>query len=168
MKRVSLFLVQTLMSLTLVFMASCSDDDKGVEDIPGVNKPPTCSITNPQSNAQFNMDEAISVTVVAEDSDGTIAEVQLYIDNVGHSLKAEFPYNFTINAGELTPGTHTLKAVAKDNEGAKVESTINIKIKHTEYTVGMSSHGGKVLYVDDTGQHGLIAAPSDEMGLYTW
>jgi len=42
------------------------------------------------------------------------------------------------------------------------------KIPSGGLKIGQSYQGGKVLYVDDTGKHGLIAAPSDEMGLYTW
>ena len=135
----SSFWLLLIVSMATVVFNSCGENE-------GANKPPACSITNPQNNAQFNMDEAISVTVVAEDSDGTIAEVQLYVDNVGHSLKETFPYNFTINAGELTPGTHTLKAVAKDNQGAKGESTVSITINQpsTESPDFISFSDGKI------------------------
>ena len=88
----------------------------------------TCNITNPANNAEFNADEAISVTVVAEDANGTIAEVQLYVDDVGHSIKNAFPYNFTINARELSTGTHTLKAIAKNKKGLSGESSVVIKV----------------------------------------
>ena len=153
MKKIYLFLIQAIMALGLVFTVGCSkdDDDKGGDaggggSTPGANKPPACSISNPQNNAQFSMDENILVTVVAEDSDGTISEVQLYVDNVGHSLKTTFPYNFTINAGELNPGTHTLKAVAKDDQGAKEESTVSIIINQpsTESPDFVSFSDGKI------------------------
>ena len=35
-------------------------------------------------------------------------------------------------------------------------------------SIGKSYQGGKIFYIDDTGKHGLIAAPSDEIGRYTW
>ena len=127
MKKTFSFLAQTLLFVSLFFVVGC-DQNGGDGVIPGVNQAPTCSITNPQANAQFNFDESVPVTVVAEDSDGTIAEVQLYIDNVGHSLKTAFPYNFVINAGEMSVGTHILKAVAKDNSGAKAEASVSITI----------------------------------------
>ncbi len=39
-----------------------------------------------------------------------------------------------------------------------------------KYTVGQSAFGGKIFYVDSTGQHGLVAAITDEPGgaNYTW
>ena len=129
-------------------------------EINTVNKPPTCTITNPQDNANFSMDESITVMVEAEDSDGTIAEVQLYIDDVEHSLKTAPPYNFVINAGELNPGAHILKAVAKDNEDAKGEAAANIVVDQpsTENPDFVSFSDGKIpntwqttaWYIDDT------------------
>jgi len=138
---ISFWLLLTVGMTTVVFN-SCSKDEK----VLGVNQPPTCTITNPQNNVQFNADENIAVTIVAEDADGTIAEVQLYIDDVGYSDKNAFPYNFTINAGELTPGTHTLKAVAKDNDGAKGEASVVVKINQpsTESPDYVSFSDGKI------------------------
>jgi len=130
MRRVYLFLIRTLMVLSLVFTIGCKDNDPddGTGTTPGVNKPPTCSISTPTNNAQYNIGESISVIVEAEDTDGVITEVQLYVDDAAHSIKKYPPYNFTINPGELIPGTHILKAEAKDNQGTKSEATVSIVI----------------------------------------
>jgi len=125
-----------------------------------VNQPPTCTITSPTNNADFFASENITVAVTADVKGGTIAEVRLYVDNVGHSSVSAFPYNFTLNAGTLTHGTHTLKAEAIDNKGEKGVSTVNITVK--PLTIGMSYQGGKIAYIDATGLHGLIAAPEDQ------
>ena len=82
------------------------------------NQPPACTITAPQDGAQFGTDENVTVTVEADDADGTVAEVQLYVDNAVHGAVTALPYHFTLNAGELPAGEHTLKAVARDNTGA--------------------------------------------------
>ena len=139
MKRICLFLTQMLIVLSLLFVTSCDKEDD-------INQPPVCSIVNPPNNTQFGVDENILVTAVAEDSDGAIIEVKLYVNNVGHSLKTTFPYNFTINAGELTPGTHTLKAVAKDNQGTNGEATVSIIINQlsTESSNFVSFADGKI------------------------
>ena len=112
------------MVLSLMFAATgCGNNNE-----PAANQSPTCSITSPFDNAYFSTDENITIVVVSDDKDGTVAEVQLYVDNVGYSAKQAFPYNFTINAGELQPGSHTLKAVAKDDKGAQGESSVNITV----------------------------------------
>ncbi|MCL2510847.1 MAG: Ig-like domain-containing protein [Bacteroidales bacterium] len=148
MVKVFLKTVQVLVILSLVFAFGCKKDegkdDGGGKD--GTNQPPTCEITNPKDNAYFSTDENIAVTVVAEDKDGYIVEVQLYVDNVGHSVITEFPYNFTINAGELAPGMHTLKAIAKDDQGANGESTVSIIVEqpNTESPDFVTFSDGKI------------------------
>ena len=37
----------------------------------------------------------------------------------------------------------------------------------TEYVVGMEAEGGIVFYIDETGEHGLVAA-SEDLGEYQW
>jgi len=120
------------MALFLFFCSSCdTSEGRPYLQTSQTSQPQllTCSITNPQSNAQFNMEENITVAVTAEDTDGTITEVQLYVDSVGYDLKTVFPYNFVIKAGDLNPGTHLLKAVAKNKQGAKGEDTVSVIIK---------------------------------------
>ena len=95
----------------------------------GSNAAPTCIITAPQDGATCTYDENINVSVFAEDSDGTIEKVSLYIDNVGYSEMTSFPYNFTIPSGVLSPGAHTIKAIAKDNGGSNGESSVSITIE---------------------------------------
>jgi len=100
-----------------------------------VTNPPTCSIITPEPNAQFYITENVPVAVVAESAGGTISEVRLYIDNVEHSVKTELPYNFTINAGEMSAGSHILKAVAKDDKGVSAESSVIVNINEATSTL---------------------------------
>jgi hypothetical protein len=37
-----------------------------------------------------------------------------------------------------------------------------------KYSIGQSYGGGLIYYIDDTGQHGLIAAPSDQAASVPW
>jgi uncharacterized protein YfiM (DUF2279 family) len=160
------FILAGLIALTA---AGCGKDEPKPEP-PANNQKPTCSITSPMENAQFYTNESISVAVVAEDADGTVAEVKLYVDNAGYSSKTDFPYNFTINANFLTAGLHTIKAVAKDNRGASSdEASVTVTvITKPEFSIGDNYQGGIIAYVDATGKHGLIAAPSDQSTGVKW
>ena len=139
------------------------NSDNGGNSSETVNESPTCSITTPQNGATFAYDENINVSVFAEDSDGTIAKVSLYIDNVGHSEMTAFPYNFTIVSGVLSPGTHTIKAIAKDNGGSNGEASVTITIEEpaTESPDFVTFSDGQIpqtwqtvsWYVDNTGGH---------------
>lgn len=129
MKKLSIILLSCILAVVTGCKKDNATTDSGGSGNSGGNEAPTCSITLPQNGATFSYDENITVSVYAEDSDGSIVEVSLYLDNVGYQNKTEFPYNFIITSGILEPGTHTLKAVAKDNGGSNGETTITITIQ---------------------------------------
>lgn len=142
----------------------------------GNNIPPTCSITSPHEGDSFTENSQVIVNVVAEDSDGSISVVYLYIDNVGYQELTAFPYNFTIAGGYFSEGSHTLKAVAKDNDGAKAEASVTITISgpgggtNGVYEVGdyYNRNGieGVVYRISNGGTHGMIV--SMDAGFGSW
>jgi len=115
------------------------------------NLPPTCSITTPVSGG--------NIEVTANDTDGTIAEVQLFLNNSFYDSKIEPPYVFNLPAG-----SHTILAVARDDKGAATKSApVTVGL-----AVGNAYQGGIIAYIDETGQHGLIAAPTDQIDKIMW
>jgi len=94
---------------------------------------PDCTITSPQNGAFFSMDEDIIIKVFADDSNGIITSVHLYIDNVCYSGTADFPYHFTIHAGHLSTGQHSIKAIALNNFGKETENSITISVEEAYY-----------------------------------
>ncbi|NJL73860.1 MAG: hypothetical protein HC892_01305 [Saprospiraceae bacterium] len=93
------------------------------------NTPPTVTITNPTNGQTFNTGSNITVTANASDADGTVANVTLYYDGVLVSTDATAPYSWNIN--NLATGSHTLRTVATDNQGATTETTISINVTST-------------------------------------
>jgi len=162
MEKLFIKTAQILVLFSVIFAVGCKKDKEP-------NNPPKCSIINPSNGEFFTVNEDVTVAVVAEDSDGFIAEVQLYVDGVSHSGTKESPYNFTIKAGELTAETHILKAVAIDNKDAKTESAVvEIVVKTSPLKIGDHFQGGIVAYLDETGKHGFIAAPIDQSTDIEW
>ena len=161
MKRNELLIIVLIcIGLTFIF-SSCNGSDK--EEESAANNPPTCIITSPQNNAEFLSSEDITIAVAAEDADGTIAEVKLYVRNSEHSSKSTPPYNFTLYANEILGDNITIKAVATDNKGATTEASIRITVVLA--AIGVSYRGGKIAYFDHTGKHGLIVAPTDQSSI---
>ncbi|HVU53646.1 MAG TPA: Ig-like domain-containing protein [Puia sp.] len=109
-----------------------------------VNQPPACSITTPVNNATFTTADSVVVTVTASDPDGSIAKVEVFLDNVtATSPKTAPPFKFTIPAGALTAGNHTIKAVATDDKSATADVTINIAADYIPaiYVAGYENNG---------------------------
>ena len=165
MKKTFLLSVQVLLVLCLFVTVGCKEEE---------DKAPTCSIVSPTNNAEFFSGEMVSVSVTADAVNSIIVDVQLYIDNVGYGSTKTFPYNFSINAKDLSVGAHTLKAVVISDKGLKGEATLSVNIMNnvtteTKLEIGMEYQGGIIFYLDASEKHGLIAAKKDQgLGEIEW
>ena len=78
-------------------------------------KPPTVEITSPNHLENFGTLSAISINADAQDIDGTISEVSLYIDTtlLGTLTAGPYSWNWTPN----DTGAYIISALAKDTDG---------------------------------------------------
>uniref|UniRef100_UPI000F6123C3 Ig-like domain-containing protein n=1 Tax=Nonlabens xiamenensis TaxID=2341043 RepID=UPI000F6123C3 len=111
---------------------NCESSFEFYVDGAGYEIPPTVSFAAPVDGATFSAGDNIgTVEVLATDSDGSISNVNLYLDGSATSIRQEngFPYEWNAPGQNdpalqtLSAGTHTLRAVAVDNEGAIGEAT---------------------------------------------
>ena len=94
--------------------------------VSAVNLPPSVSITNPAAGAVFAVPANVAMQVSASDSDGTVTNVQFLVDANILTNRASGP--FTAVTNNLAAGSHTLRAVASDNGGAKATNSIAISV----------------------------------------
>lgn len=100
------------------------------------NLPPSVQINSPTNQATFTAPATVTFSATATDSDGSVAELDLYVD--GNQV-ASFPgssTNQTLTSTQtltnLTAGAHTLLAKATDNQGAVgTSASITVTIKST-------------------------------------
>jgi glucose/arabinose dehydrogenase len=83
------------------------------------NVPPSVSITNPPNAVVLSSSANVSINASANDSDGSVTNVQFFDGAVSLGNDATSPYAV---ATRLTLGSHTLTAVASDNRGATTTS----------------------------------------------
>jgi len=93
------------------------------------NSPPSCEIISPDFGETFVQGETIAISVEATDTDGSIKEVRIYIDNIGVGSVQFFPYNFDWNTDDIEEGSHTIRAVAMDDGNLEAEASSNIFIE---------------------------------------
>ncbi len=99
---------------------------------PPQNDPPVVSFADPVNGQTFPAGTDLTVTVDANDPDGSIANVRLYLN--GQFLRQEVaaPYFWQPSQdpalSNMAAGAYTLRAVARDNDGAEAEATITITI----------------------------------------
>jgi RHS repeat-associated protein len=86
----------------------------------GGNAAPTVSITSPAANATFTAPASITLTANAQDTDGTVTQVQYFANASPIGTATASPYSF--NWTNVAAGTYSLTAVATDNVGATTTS----------------------------------------------
>jgi hypothetical protein len=96
-----------------------------------VNAPPTVSITSPANNAAFNLPGAVTITATADDSDGTISQVQIFngATLLGTATDPPAMDSYSYIWSNPAAGSYTLTAVATDSDGATTTSapiTLNV------------------------------------------
>ncbi len=95
--------------------------------VKNVNELPHGSISFPSNGQVFAFGESITVDANAADSDGSLSKVTFQLDGMTKCEDTTAPYSCNVGAPEA--GTHTLKAVAYDNENATQTSQINIIVE---------------------------------------
>jgi RHS repeat-associated protein len=86
----------------------------------GGNAAPTVSITSPAANATFTAPASITLTANAQDTDGTVTQVQYFANASPIGTATASPYSFTWT--NVPAGAYSLTAVATDNAGATTTS----------------------------------------------
>ena len=108
----------SLLSFILVVFQGCKKD----------NEDPNCSITSPISAQQITKGEIVTILAVASDPNGTISEVQFYIDDIKVGTVVNSPYNFEWNTSNASIGNHIIKATCFDNDNASASDQIDVTI----------------------------------------
>jgi RHS repeat-associated protein len=86
----------------------------------GGNAAPTVSITSPAANATFTAPASITLTANAQDTDGTVTQVQYFANASPIGTATASPYSF--NWTNVAAGSYSLTAAATDNAGASTTS----------------------------------------------
>ena len=94
------------------------------------NTPPAVAITAPANGASFKDPSAITVAADASDSDGSVARVDFYANNVLIATATNSPFAVTWTSMPL--GTYLLTAKATDNMGAATTSQpVSVSVDRT-------------------------------------
>ncbi|MFT4738392.1 MAG: beta-glucanase (GH16 family) [Paraglaciecola sp.] len=85
-----------------------------------VNSAPTVSITAPGDGSSFADGTNVSIAAAAADSDGSVSQVEFFVNgnSVGVDTSSPYDINWTIGVG-----TYDITAVATDNESASTTSS---------------------------------------------
>lgn len=108
------------------------------------NQAPTCQFLKPADASTITKGETVTVSINAEDADGLVSEVRLYINEEGLA-SLEFPYQYSLNTEELRSGSYTLKVTARDDEGLESSDEVEI-IVDAAYSIVTTGEATSITY----------------------
>ncbi len=134
------------------FSDECDDNNE--------NNAPTVEIDTPANNAIFDEGVDIAFNANAFDSDGTIEQVQFFVN--GTLLKTERVIPYTATMSGYAEGTYNITAVATDNDGATTTSAVvTITIGNTP--ISEAPIGSTIWLQAYTGDYVRIDAGDDDL-----
>jgi hypothetical protein len=109
----------------------------------GGNLPPSVTLTNPAPGAVFEAPATITLDATADDPDGTVTQVEFFVDGASVGSDGTSPYNLTLT--NIQPGNYTLTAVATDDDSATTTSSpvaITVTDPDIRTNVALAANGG--------------------------
>ena len=92
-----------------------------------IKKQSWASITNPLNGAAYFAAQTINMTATAADPDGTIVQVEFFVDGLSVGVDTSHPYS--VNWTPTIENYYDIQAVSSDNDGNSViSSAVKIKI----------------------------------------
>jgi len=124
-------------------------------DTTTTNDAPSVVFDTPNNMQDFPVGTDLYVKVDASDSDGSVTQVDLYLDDQFVRSEGVAPYEWgDPNQSNDTPlqnmqaGTYNLKAIATDNEGATSETEITITVSEEGGGGGSTEFGEAIPWIE--------------------
>ena len=92
----------------------------------GTSGKPVVELIKPLNGATFAKGSTVQVEATASDSDGTIAQVEFFLN--GNKFATQKVAAYRASLKNVQPGTYTLMAVATDNQGNKDSSIVQYTV----------------------------------------
>ncbi len=83
------------------------------------NLTPSCSITDPRDGKYILKGETVYVSIEADDPDGEVSSIKIYIDGEFEGQVQKSSYVFPWGTSNTEKGLHTIEACAIDNDNAE-------------------------------------------------
>ena len=92
------------------------------------NQLPVCRIISPTANQIIVRGDTIVISVKASDIDGSIVNVQFFIDGVEKSSDIDFPFEYSWKTENEKLGKHLVKTQCFDNNGESSSDEVTINL----------------------------------------
>ena len=118
------------------------------------NSAPSCIIDNVTEGQEVERGNSLIIWAKADDSDGKVVEISIYIDDQIVVSGTESPLGYIWETADQEPALHTIKALAKDNVGATGSGQVSVIVSGVAPEVDFTSDtteiflGNKIQFTD--------------------
>lgn len=138
-----LFSLLAVVAVALVGCSKSSDDE--LSNV-------TISVAVNESTIYNGVEYSFSSTV-----NQIVSEVQFYFDGQSIGSDISEPYSVQYTPKNVAPGSHKITCIAKlGNHSYNGETSVNVALR-----LGDEYQGGKIFYLETSGEHGLIGSTAD-------
>ncbi len=107
------------------------------------NSPPSCSIITPADNVEYFRGDDINISIDANDSDGTVESVIIYIEDDIAATLLDPPFEYLWETSGYYIGDYLIRARAVDDDNASTWSSIDIELGY-RYSIPPEEDDGYV------------------------
>lgn len=92
---------------------------------------PVITINKPEDKTPYQKGDKVIIEATAKDSDASIKNVSIYIDNIKEKefTSPQSNYSYTWDTSEATAEAHKIKVIATDDTGIKGEKEITVTVR---------------------------------------
>jgi len=127
-RKVLLILTASILIATIIISGCRKEEKPTKKDDNKRNGNPTCNITTPSAGDSYSQGDIVNIAVSAEDEDGSIQSVELYINNILLNSTNQQPYSFQWDTENLDVGQYIIKAKAIDNNDAYTYDSLSVSL----------------------------------------
>jgi len=113
------FVLRVFFLIPWILFTACSDKE---------NENPTVEVVNPKNGSSIMQGEQVSIRAEAEDEDGTITEIAIYIEGEEVASAAAHSLVYVWSTADMEVSGYAISATAKDNDDASVTAYITVLV----------------------------------------
>ncbi len=104
------------------------------------NQAPSCRITAPKEGDEIPHGTQVTVSVDADDSDGSVYGVNFYVNDASLGTSNSIPFQYVWNTLANETGDNTIRATSKDDQGYTKTDEITVRLTEGDPIADFSAY----------------------------
>jgi len=134
--------------LLLWIIWACSENQNAPDQV-------TCALSSPSAGLPVSNNQEVELQVTTSEA---VLQVEFFLDGIPIGTVYSEPYILHWTPANVGAGNHQVTCTVVPHEGENAQDSINLEFI---LNLGDIFRGGMIFYLDETGEHGLVASTND-------